>query len=142
MSVDAELPPIEDYALLADLRTGPLVSRDGSIDGLCLPRFDSPAMFSSLLGDPDSSHWLLRPRDGEVVSRAYEDGSFVLRTDWRTPSGRAVVTEFMPASDDRADLVRHVECTEGEVVVDQEFVARFDYGQHRAVGATGPNHSR
>ena len=77
--------PLEDYALLADLHTGPLVSREGSIDWLCFPRFDSPAVFCALLGDEDNGRWKLSAVDGEVVSRRYVPNTFILETEWRTP---------------------------------------------------------
>ena len=120
--------PIGDHALLADLHTGPLVSREGSIDWLCLPRFDSPSVFSHLLGDPDRSRWLLRPVDGTVTGRSYDEDTFVLRTHWQTRTGSCVVTEFMPLGDGRADLVRTVECTGGEVELETELVIRYGYG--------------
>ena len=122
-------PPLEHYAILADLHTAPLVSREGSIDWLCLPRFDSPAVFAALLGEPGNGRWLLAPRDGEVVDRHYLGDSFILQTHWRTPTGEAVVTEFMPQGGGRADLVRSVECTSGRVVIEQELIMRFDYGR-------------
>lgn len=121
--------PIEDYALLADLRTGPLVSRDGSIDWLCLPRFDSPALCAALLGDERNGRWKLSIVNGEVQSRRYVDNSFVLETTWRSPTGVAVVRDFLPPSSDHADLVRLVECVEGEVVVRHDVVLAFEYGQ-------------
>lgn len=120
--------PISDYALLADLHTGPLVSRAGSIDWLCLPRFDSDAVFTALLGTPDDGRWLIAPRHGDVVDRWYEEGTFVLRTRWRTPTGEAETVEFMPASDGRADLVREIRCITGEVTVDVDLRFRPAYG--------------
>lgn len=81
--------PLEDYALLSDLRTGALVSRDGSIDWLCLPRFDSPAVFSALLGGPEDGRWCLSVVDGEVLDRRYIPETFVLETTWRSPTGTA-----------------------------------------------------
>ncbi|HLS74086.1 MAG TPA: glycoside hydrolase family 15 protein [Actinomycetaceae bacterium] len=121
--------PLEQYALLSDLRTGPLVSRDGSIDWLCLPRFDSPAMFCALLGDEDDGRWLLRAVDGEVVERRYLPQTFVLETTWQTPTGRARVTDFLPPSTTQGDLVRRVECLEGEVEVEHDLRLRFDYAR-------------
>ncbi|GHD85585.1 hypothetical protein GCM10007061_08060 [Kocuria marina] len=105
--------PLEDYALLADLQTGPLVSRDGSVDWLCFPRFDSPAVFCALLGDESNGRWKLSAVDGHVVSRRYVPDTFVLETEWRTPTGRVRVTDFLPPSDDHADLVRRVKCLKG-----------------------------
>ncbi len=121
--------PLEQYALLSDLRTGPLVSRDGSIDWLCLPRFDSPAVFCALLGDEDDGRWLLRAVDGEVVERRYLPQTFVLETTWQTPTGRARVTDFLPPSTSQGDLVRRVECLDGEVTVEHDLRLRFDYAR-------------
>ena len=121
--------PLESYALLSDLRTGPLVSRDGSIDWLCLPRFDSPAVFSALLGDEDDGRWLLRAVDGEVVERRYLPQTFVLETTWQTPTGKVRVTDFLPPSTSQGDLVRRVECLEGEVEVEHDLRLRFDYAR-------------
>ncbi|GAB2484823.1 glycoside hydrolase family 15 protein [Luteococcus sediminum] len=121
--------PIEDYALLSDRRTAALVSRQGSIDWLCLPRFDDEAVFCAILGDRENGRWLMAPVDGEVVERRYRDDTFVLETRWRTPSGECLVTEFMPQANDRADLVRHVTCTSGTVTIEHELTLRFRYGQ-------------
>ena len=121
--------PLEDYALLSDLRTGPLVSRGGSIDWLCLPRFDSPAVFCALLGTPDDGCWRLSVADGEVVDWRYRPGTFVLETTWEGPRGRALVTDFMTPSTTRADLIRRVECLEGDVDVDCDLRIRFDYAR-------------
>lgn len=124
--------PIEDYALLADLHTGPLVSRTGSIDWLCLPRFDSPAVFCALLGDENDGRWSLSIEDGQVVSRAYVEDTFVLRTVWRGPVGEAIVTDFLPSNDGRADVVRMVECTRGRVTLRHDLRIRFDYARSTA----------
>lgn len=121
--------PLEDYALLADLHTGPLVSREGSIDWLCFPRFDSPAVFCALLGDEDNGRWKLSAVGGEVVSRRYVPDTFILETEWQTPTGRVLVTDFLPPSDDHADLVRRVKCLDGTVEVEHDLRFRFDYGQ-------------
>lgn len=120
---------LEDYALLSDLRTGPLVSRDGSIDWLCLPRFDSPAVFSAVLGGPDDGRWKLSAVDGEVIERRYLPQTFVLETTWRTPTGTARVTDFLPLTSGRDDLVRQVECLEGTVEVEHDLRLRFDYAR-------------
>lgn len=123
--------PIEDYALLSDMHTGPLVSRHGSIDWLCFPRYDSPSIFAALLGDEEHGRWLLAPADerAEVVRRRYLPGSFVLETLWRTPQGEARVTEFMPLSDRRASIVRRIEGISGAVRMRQELTMRFDYAR-------------
>ena len=93
---DMRSPLIEDHALLSDQRTTALVTRDGDIDWLCMPRFDSDALFCSLLGDDSHGHWSLRIADGEVLSRRYLPGTMVLETVWRSPTGAAIVTEFLP----------------------------------------------
>ncbi|MFW6186924.1 MAG: glycoside hydrolase family 15 protein, partial [Actinomycetota bacterium] len=127
--------PLEDYALLSDLHTGPLVSREGSVDWLCFPRFDSPSVFAALLGDPEDGRWKLSAVDGEVIGRRYLPRTFVLETTWRTPTGTVVVTDFLPpvgARDDHpdhADLVRRVECVSGTVEVEHDLRIRFDYGR-------------
>ncbi|GGG46820.1 glycoside hydrolase family 15 [Kocuria dechangensis] len=126
--------PLEDYALLSDLHTGPLVSRDGSIDWLCFPRFDSPSVFAALLGGPEDGHWRLSVVGGEVVSRRYLPRTFVLETTWRSPTGTAVVTDFLPPGEaadhpDHADLVRRVECVAGQVEVEHDLRIRFDYAR-------------
>ena len=127
-------PPIEDYALLADRATAALVSRTGSIDWLCLPRLDSEAVFAALLGEAENGRWLMAPADGTVERREYLGDSFVLRTTWRTPTGRCEVTEFMPQDvggqgGDHSDLVRMVRCTEGHVTIEHELRMRFAYGR-------------
>jgi GH15 family glucan-1,4-alpha-glucosidase len=121
--------PLEDYALLSDLRTGPLVSRHGSVDWLCLPRFDSPAVFSAVLGGPDDGRWQVSVTDGQVVSWRYEQDTFVVETIWECPTGRARVVDFLPPADDHGDLVRIVTCLEGEVEVVHDLRIRFDYAR-------------
>ena len=119
---------IEDYALVGDLHTTALVGRDGSIDWLCLPRFDSPSTFGALLGDPEHGRWLLAPA-GEVTSsaRRYVGDTFVLQTTWETADGVVEVTEAMPLHDRRADLVRRVRGVSGTVTMRQEIAIRFGY---------------
>lgn len=121
--------PLEDYALLSDLRTGPLVSRTGSIDWLCLPRFDSPAVFTALLGGPDDGRWRLSVVGGEVVDRRYRGDTFILETTWRSATGTATVIDFLPPSNRRADIIRRVECTEGYVEVEHDLRVRFSYAR-------------
>jgi GH15 family glucan-1,4-alpha-glucosidase len=167
--------PLEDYALLSDLHTGALVSRTGSLDWLCFPRFDSQSVFASLLGNANHGRWLLAPADAPVwaaedqadteprpphndggslaaaapvlggdvsqaegstqrrgdavvIDRRYTDSTFVLRTHWKTDTGEALVTEFMPVGDRRASLVRRVEGLSGSVTMRQEVRVRFGYG--------------
>ncbi len=88
---------IEDYALVGDLQTGALVGRDGSMDWLCLPRFDSPACFSALLHDESAGRWRLAPASPAVATRrAYRGDSLVLDTEWDTPDGAVRITDCMP----------------------------------------------
>ena len=120
--------PVAEYAVVGDGRTTALVSRRGSIDWLCLPHVDSAACFARLLGTEDHGRWLLTVPDAHEVTRRYLDDSFVLETTYRSPTGTAVVTDSMPISDGRADVVRHVRCTAGTVQVRHEWVVRFGYG--------------
>ena len=119
---------IEDYALIGDCHTGALVGADGSIDWLCLPRFDSPSMFGALLGDEDHGHWRVAPvSGGRCTSREYLEDTFVLVTRWETESGVAEVVDLMPHGDRRADLVRRVRGISGTVRMEQVLRIRFDY---------------
>ncbi len=120
---------IEDYALLGDCQSAALVSRAGSIDWLCWPRFDSPACFAALLGTPDNGRWLLAPQ-GEVrrTTRRYRDGTLVLETELETAEGVVALIDFMPPRTDCPDLVRVVEGRRGEVRMRMELVIRTDYG--------------
>jgi GH15 family glucan-1,4-alpha-glucosidase len=120
--------PIEDYALIGDTETAALVSLEGSVDWLCLPRFDSPSCFTALLGGPEHGRWLLRPVAEAETTRTYRGDSFVLETTHRTPTGTVVVTDVMPPGDDRADLVRVVVGLEGHVEMQSEWVLRPGYG--------------
>lgn len=121
--------PLEEYALLSDMGTGPLVSREGSIDWLCFPRFDSPSVFAALLGNPEDGRWKLSPVNGEVISRRYLPRTFILETTWRTATGTVVVTDFLPPGDTQSDLVRRVECVSGTVEVEHDLRIRFDYAR-------------
>ncbi|MFD7297472.1 glycoside hydrolase family 15 protein [Streptomyces sp. NPDC059897] len=122
-------PHIEDYALIGDHQTAALVGRDGSIDWLCLPRFDSPACFAALLGGEDNGHWRLAPTGAkDCTTRAYRSGSLVLDTEWETPDGRVRVTDFMPQRDRAPDVVRIVEGLSGRVTMRGTLRLRFDYG--------------
>ncbi len=127
---------IEDYALLSDCRTAALVSREGSIDWLCLPRFDSSSIFGGLLGSDSHGCWSLRPKDSEAsVSRRYDGDSFVLITRWETNTGVAEVHDFMPMDHRhldvvrRIDLIRRVIAISGQVDFEQRLVMRFDYAR-------------
>ncbi|WP_255770659.1 glycoside hydrolase family 15 protein [Pseudarthrobacter sulfonivorans] len=120
---------IEDYAVVGDLHTGALISTAGSIDWLCLPRFDSPACFSALVDTPDAGRWLLAPEGGGTCTRrGYVDGTLVLETEWETPEGAVKVIDFMPPRDEVADIVRIVEGVSGSVRMHGELAMRFDYG--------------
>jgi GH15 family glucan-1,4-alpha-glucosidase len=119
---------IEDYALIGDCRAAALVGRDGSIDWLCWPRFDSAACFAALLGTVDNGRWLIAPKDAQVVvSRNYRPDTLVLETEFQTGTGRATVIDFMPPADG-AHLVRIVAGRSGRVVFQTELVLRFNYG--------------
>ncbi|MEV7383079.1 glycoside hydrolase family 15 protein [Streptomyces lydicus] len=123
-------PYIEDYALIGDLQTAALVGRDGSIDWLCLPRFDSPACFAALLGGRDNGHWTLSPHSPEArAERSYRGDSLILDTVWETPTGRVRVTDFMPQRDRAPDVVRIVEGLDGSVEMRGVLRLRFDYGR-------------
>jgi GH15 family glucan-1,4-alpha-glucosidase len=119
---------IEDYALIGDRKTAALVGRDGSIDWLCWPRFDSAACLAALLGSADNGRWLIAPCEGTTtVTRRYRPGTLVLETEFATATGRAVLVDFMPPADG-AHLVRIVIGLAGQVDLCTEFVARFNYG--------------
>ena len=121
--------PIEAYALLGDTETAALVGRDGSIDWLCFPRFDSPACFAALLGDASHGRWKIAPADPRAtVERQYRGHTLVLETAFTTAEGTARVVDCMPPRGDGADLVRLVEGVRGEVTFDMELVIRYDYG--------------
>ena len=120
---------IEDYALIGDLETAALVSREGSIDWLCVPRFDSGAAFAALLGTSDNGHWTIRPA-GEFrpVGRRYRGDTLVLETELETDTGVVRLIDFMPPRETNPDVVRIVEGVRGRVDMQMELVIRFDYG--------------
>jgi GH15 family glucan-1,4-alpha-glucosidase len=119
---------IEDYALIGDCKTAALVGRDGSIDWLCWPRFDSPACFAALLGQADNGRWLIAPKASPTgARRCYRPGTLVLETEFQTETGSAVVIDFMLPVDG-ADLVRIVTGRSGRVVFQTEVALRFNYG--------------
>ena len=130
---------IEDYGLVGDLQTVALIGRDGAIDWLCLPRFDSGACFAALLGDEEAGFWRIAPAGAEQCSRrAYRGDTLVLETDWETDQGAIRVIDFMPPRGEAADIVRIVEGLSGRVTVESRLKVRFDYGsivpwvRHRA----------
>jgi GH15 family glucan-1,4-alpha-glucosidase len=119
---------IEDYAMIGDCRTAALVCRDGSIDWLCVPRFDSPACFAGLLGTEANGRWRVSPPVGTRAERRYRGNSMILETTYRTASGVVRVTDFMPMGTPTSAIVRLVTGITGEVELDCELVIRFDYG--------------
>ena len=122
--------PLEDYALLGDTQTAALVGIDGSIDWMCAPRFDSGAFFAALLGNDTNGRWRLAAKGVErATSRRYVEGTLVLETEWRTPTGVARVTDFMPPRTTHPDVVRLVHGLEGRVEMEMDLVVRFDYGR-------------
>ena len=120
---------IEDYALIGDCHTAALIGRDGSIDWLCLPRFDAPACFAALLGTPDHGRWLIAPR-GHIrrISRRYRPGTLILETQFETDDGSVTLIDFMPPRSREPDLVRIARGVRGRVKMHTELIMRFDYG--------------
>jgi GH15 family glucan-1,4-alpha-glucosidase len=120
---------IEDYALIGDTETAALVGRDGSIDWLCWPRFDSGACFAALLGGPQHGRWLVAPeRPVTRVERRYRQGTLILETELATEDGTVLLIDFMPPRTNLSDLVRLVVGKRGRVAMRTEVVLRFDYG--------------
>lgn len=140
---------IHDYALIGDGQTAALVSRSGSIDWLCWPRFDSDACFAALLGTPENGHWRLAPENATDVSRRYRGDTLILETTFTTPTGMARLIDFMPRRPDgTSSLIRLIECLRGEVEFTFEMRVRFDYGNmkpwitrqdHEIMGVVGPD---
>ncbi|MFB2556872.1 glycoside hydrolase family 15 protein [Herbiconiux liangxiaofengii] len=145
--------PIEDYAMIGDCHTAALVGSSGSIDWLCLPRFDSPSTFGALLGTEEHGRWLLAPtHEAATSTRRYLDDTFLLVTRWETPEGVVEVTDLMPHGDRRADVIRRIRGISGEVRMRQELAIRFDYadalpwmrqapeyGVNAVIGIAGPD---
>jgi GH15 family glucan-1,4-alpha-glucosidase len=119
---------IEDYALIGDCRSAALVARDGSIDWLCWPRFDSQACFAALLGTTDHGRWLLAPREKAEITRRYRLDTLVLETHFETESGAATLIDFMPMQSRHPTIVRFVIGKRGKLKMHTEFILRFDYG--------------
>jgi GH15 family glucan-1,4-alpha-glucosidase len=126
---------IEDYALIGDCETAALVSRDGSIDWLCWPRFDSGAVFASLLGTSDNGHWSISPVDPAArITRRYRRNTLILETDFETREGAATLIDFMPLRfqggprHNTGHLIRIVRGRSGNFAMTTEFILRFDYG--------------
>ncbi|MET7521208.1 glycoside hydrolase family 15 protein [Streptomyces sp. NPDC005248] len=138
---------IEDYALIGDMQTAALVCRDGTADWLCLPRFDSHAVFAGLLGTEEHGFWRLGPAHAEgseppaADRRRYRGDSLILESEWDTPRGTVRVTDFMPPRDSAPQLIRIVEGISGRVSMRSELRMRFSYGRvipwvHRVDGRT------
>ncbi|THA61293.1 glycoside hydrolase family 15 protein [Streptomyces sp. A0958] len=122
-------PRIEDYALIGDLQTAALVGKNGSVDWLCLPRFDSGACFAALLGDEDNGHWRIAPKGADACTRrSYAGESLVLETYWETRTGTVKVIDFMPQRDKEPDVMRIVEGVSGTVDMTSVIRLRFDFG--------------
>jgi len=120
---------IEDYALIGNLRTAALVGRDGSIDWLCVPRFDDAACFCALLGTPEHGRWSIAPaRAVRAVRRRYRGDSLILETTFDTAAGSVRIVDFMPVWEGRTDLVRIVEGMRGRVALRMDLAFRFGYG--------------
>src|ERR671936_1069261 len=143
------MPRIEDYALIGDLQTAALVSREGSIDWCCSPRFDSGACFAALLGGPKHGRWLLAPANGvRRATRRYRHDTLILESVFETDAGAVRTIEFMPPRGKAPDIVRIVEGLDGEVPMRSELVIRFDFGHivpwvrrvdHARVAIAGPD---
>ena len=120
---------IEDYALIGNNATAALVGRNGSIDWLCLPRFDSAACFAALLGSPENGHWSIAPRAAQPkVTRRYREGTLVLETEFSIPEGTAVLVDCMDRRGEHQDVVRLVRGVHGRVPMEMELAIRFEYG--------------
>ena len=122
-------PLIEDYGLIGDGETAALVGRDGSIDWLCWPRFDSPACFAAILGTDENGHWRIAPRTEHRRSRRYRPGTLILETRYETETGSVLLVDFMPPRDEASDIIRLVIGESGRVAMRMELVLRFDYGR-------------
>jgi len=121
---------IEDYGLIGDTHTAALVSNRGSIDWLCVPRFDSPACFAALLGGDEHGHWSIRPAGDSQGQPSYAGDTLVLGTLFTTAEGQVELIDFMPypSREDEVDIVRIVRGLRGRVAMEMEFIVRFDYG--------------
>ncbi|MGQ7748581.1 glycoside hydrolase family 15 protein [Streptomyces sp. WC2508] len=138
---------IEDYALIGDMQTAALVCRDGTVDWLCLPRFDSHAVFAGLLGTEEHGFWRLGPARADGTQpqaadrRRYRGDSLILESEWDTPRGTVRVTDFMPPRDGAPQVIRIVEGISGRVPMRSELRMRFSYGRvtpwvHKVDGRT------
>jgi GH15 family glucan-1,4-alpha-glucosidase len=119
---------IEDYAIIGNCETAALVSRAGSIDWLCLPRFDSSACFAAILGDNDNGRWLIAPEQKFETTRCYRRGTLILETTFKTQTGSVKIIDCMSRRDGVCDIIRRVEGLTGKVKMHADLVLRFDYG--------------
>lgn len=120
---------IEDYAIIGDCHTAGLVARNGSIDWLCFPRFDSPACFAALLGSEENGHWLIAPAGAiQQIRRRYRDGTLILETEFTTAEGTVALVDCMPPRSAEPDVVRLVVGRHGQVRMRMQLIVRFDYG--------------
>ena len=119
---------IEDYAMIGDCRSAALVSRDGSIDWLCWPRFDSDACFAALLGTPEHGRWLIAADRKAKITRRYRPNTLVLETHFETKEGAATVVDFMPVQSEHSTIVRFVIGKRGKLKMHTELILRFGYG--------------
>jgi GH15 family glucan-1,4-alpha-glucosidase len=126
-----ESKPLEDYALIGNMISAALVARDGSIDWLCLPRFDSPACFAALLGTREHGRWQIAPAQPYEARRRYLPGTAVIATTFETDGGTAELVDFMPLTNDeqKVDVMRIVRGIRGSVDFNMELILRFNYGQ-------------
>ena len=120
---------IEDYALIGDCETAALVARNGSMDWLCLPRFDSDACFAALVGNSENGRWQLAPRGRSRVKRQYRAGTLILETEFATKSGTVTLIDFMPLRKYNPQIVRMVRGDRGRVRMRMDLIMRFDYGR-------------
>lgn len=123
---------LEEYGVIGNTISAALVSRDGSIDWLCLPRFDSPACFAALLGTTAHGRWRIVPETADYkISRSYIPGTAVLETRFSTDTGEVIITDFMPFTEDeeKVDVVRLIRGIRGSVPMKMELILRFNYGQ-------------
>jgi len=140
---------IEDYALIGNCETAALVGKDGSIDWLCLPRFDSGACFAAILGSAENGRWQITPKEKARVSRCYREKTLILETRFETASGTATLIDFMPIRRGHNEIIRMVRGDRGKVAMRMDLVVRFDYGRSipwvtrqddgRLVAIAGPN---
>lgn len=124
----ASASQIADYALIGDCETAALIDRNGSIDWLCWPRFDSDACFAALLGDRTNGYWRIAPAEPFKASRRYRPGTLILETLFENAQGSVCVTDFMPPRSETSDIVRRVEGRSGAVEMRMDLVLRFGYG--------------